>query len=153
MKKIEDRTRKRRDYLFRKARANTLAYGVGCATVCLTLFAAAIGIPLLFFTVGVAVYGGDGRLATVVFGLFVLLALVSGAAYCGSRLYQQCDRNARFIPYVPPVREQIADLPADEVLLRGADLPTAAVGELLRPAREGEVTASEELLRAEQTAG
>ena len=55
---------------------------------------------------------------------------------------------------VPPVREQIAiaALPADEVLLRGSDQPTAEPGELLRAAHEGMETPADQLLRAEQTA-
>lgn len=61
-------------------------------------------------------------------------------------------RKAKFrgdrVAYVPPVREQIAVLPADEVLLRGSDHPAAAPEELLRAAQQVTETASEELLRA-----
>lgn len=47
------------------------------------------------------------------------------------------------------IREQIATLPADEVLLRGSDQPTSSPYELLRVAQAGTQTGEEELLRAE----
>ena len=48
--------------------------------------------------------------------------------------------------YVPPVREQLAALPADAILLRGSDQPTAAPNELLRAANGTESRVGE-LLR------
>ena len=41
------------------------------------------------------------------------------------------------LAYVPPVAEQIAALPAEEILLRGSDQPAATPDELLRAAHEG----------------
>ena len=53
------------------------------------------------------------------------------------------------IPYVPPVAEQLAALPANEILVRGSDEPAAAASELVRPASDRE-TVSDELLRPEE---
>jgi len=58
--------------------------------------------------------------------------------------------EAKTISYVPPVREQLGNLPAEAILVRGSDLPGAAPGELLRAARGVEDKAAEELLRAGQ---
>lgn len=49
--------------------------------------------------------------------------------------------------YVPPVEEQLANLPLEDVLLRGSDQPVATPAELLRAARPGMKTEVEELLR------
>ena len=56
-------------------------------------------------------------------------------------------RRAASISYVPPVREQIAALSAEEVLVRASDPPTATPMELPRAAHEATQTAAEELLR------
>jgi hypothetical protein len=62
------------------------------------------------------------------------------------RLSCSQSQRAASISYVPPVHEQIANLPADEVLVRGSGEP-AAPGELLRAAHDVVETQAEELLR------
>jgi hypothetical protein len=59
-------------------------------------------------------------------------------------------RSVRRVTYVPPVHEQLAALPADEILLRGSEQPAARSGELLRAAHAGAETEAGELLRADQ---
>jgi hypothetical protein len=54
------------------------------------------------------------------------------------------------LPYVPPVAEQLAALPAEEVLVRASDEPTATPDELLRAASAGVETQADELLRPRQ---
>ena len=74
------------------------------------------------------------------------------AAWVGIAILGSVKQDAEAIPYVPPVHEQIAALPAEDILLRGSDHLEALPGELLRAAQAGTETASEELLRAQQTA-
>ena len=50
------------------------------------------------------------------------------------------------LPYVPPVN--VANLPSDEVLVRGADKPPAPVETLLRAAQNSSETKYDELLRS-----
>ena len=66
----------------------------------------------------------------------------------GAAVYRKAHDEAKVIPFVPPVAEQIANLPADEVLLRGSDQPASVPGELLRAAQEGTEIGPDELLRA-----
>jgi hypothetical protein len=81
-----------------------------------------------------------------------LYALVPGLiAYFCVRLFATSMQKADSIPYAPLVSEQIAALPAEEVLLRGSDQLAATPEELLRAASAGKMkTPSEELLRAER---
>ena len=69
-------------------------------------------------------------------------------AVAGGIVWRKSLEKWRSLPYVPPVREQIAALPSVEILLRASDEPIAASNELLRAANEGSTIASEELLRA-----
>jgi len=55
--------------------------------------------------------------------------------------------KANSLPYVATVEQQIANLPAQDVLLRGSDQPLAARDELLRAARERAEGDTDELLR------
>jgi hypothetical protein len=85
----------------------------------------------------------------------VVFCLVPTLA-CGTIVFLgvQCIRNANKMAddnmYVPPAREQIADLPADEVLLRGSDQSAASPDELLRSAYWRSPGSSDMLLRADQ---
>ena len=57
-------------------------------------------------------------------------------------------RTNQEIPYVPPVAEQTAALPAEDILLRGSDRPAANPAELLRAAHAGMAGPAGELLRS-----
>lgn len=52
------------------------------------------------------------------------------------------------VPYVPPVREQIAALPAEQILVRGTNGAAATPEELLRAVHNETTTPAEDLLRA-----
>lgn len=60
----------------------------------------------------------------------------------------QVNRKFEALPCVPPVREQLAVLPADEVLLRGSEMSAAAAAELLRAAHNADNSSDDGLLRA-----
>ncbi len=139
----EDAAKKRREYLWRKGLANSTVLSVcliGGVTVLGALLAIIITVTL-FTSMGSPVRGLGLGAAIGVPALLMLKAIDT---------YRNQVRKARMIPYVPPVREQIAALPAEDILVRGCDQPTASVNELLRAARAGGTEPAEELLRAER---
>ncbi len=73
--------------------------------------------------------------------------------YLHYRRSDYCIEQARIaealLVHVPPVAEQIAALPAEEILVRGSDSPATLSGELLRAAQSGAETGDGELLRAD----
>ena len=84
-------------------------------------------------------------------GVMTLLALFFPALasiFCVS-LWRGHIKQSAEIPYIPPVREQIEDLPADKVLLRGSDAPAVSQqAELLRATVFSSPVPKQELLRA-----
>jgi hypothetical protein len=68
-------------------------------------------------------------------------------ALCGLMLWDKAKKIARAIPYVPPVSEQIAALPAEAILVRGSDDPVTPFEELLRSTPPMAAEQDEDLLR------
>jgi hypothetical protein len=134
--KARDFAKRRRTYICLKGQALTLAVIGGIAAAALGL----IGIGQIAFYLFIGEYTGAACIA----GPFCFLVYL-----CGLFGHAALD-DARFSPRVPPVAEQIAALPAEEVLVRGADVPAPV--ELLRAAHEHTAVPAEELLRAAQTA-
>jgi hypothetical protein len=134
---------KRWRYLLKMVRANALR----CMGAMSTLGCG--GMLLLFLIAVIATWRLDRSVdtsQTVTAGLFAL-AFLGVPTFLFAWLWRSSAKAAKAIPYVPPVREQIAALPADEVLLRGSDPPVARPDELLRAARQGTQTGAEELMR------
>ncbi len=131
----QDAAKRRREYLRKKAQFMSgcaIGGGVGLFTmsICAALFILSSGTvyPTEFF-----------RLAWV-FGFVAIVCRF---------LWSHCARKARALVYVPPVAEQIAALPAKEILVRGSGRPGSASAELLRAARAGAEAEAATLLRAE----
>ena len=165
---VEDAAKKRREYLWKTIRAYgvaALAASVGLACI------AVLCKPVKIYRCGTQAYmfppnaillqryvddiqfsvGSPcwlDELKEPVLALVPLVALIS----CSFSVCHGNVRAIKRIEYVPPVAEQLAALPAADVLLRGSDQPAAAPDELLRPAHEGMETDAEELLRAGQGA-
>ncbi len=109
----KDAGRKRREYLLAQGAASAL----GCAGACITLGS------------GIATIVSSGSLVVSTsyieqrFGMFALClvstAISAAITYLGIRMFQSSERIAEKTPYVPPVAEQIAALPAEELLVRG----------------------------------
>lgn len=131
---MANEAKKRRKYLQDKS---TLGLFRGIGGIVASGSAALVLIVLMF-----APAGWDHNPAH----LFCLVLLV-GVARIGADVYVSCGTEAKALPYVPPVSEQIAALSADEVLLRASHTPSAASDDLLKPAQQGAETACEELLR------
>lgn len=140
---MKDAARKRREYLRSVAQAE-LAAGVALsvAVVFGLVSACSLFVALLLWSMG------NATGISLAIGL-VLYAFVS---FGGWKYRQAYARKARSIPYVPPVAEQIANLPAEEILVRGAEEPTVTPEELLRATCAAAEVSSDELLRAESKA-
>ena len=132
-----DAAKKRRGYLAKKASIFTFSLASGAvAAVCVLLAC------ILFFL---------APASTVALKAF-LAAIFSGLAFIAARQCSASLQESRSLPYVPPAAEQIAALPAGEVLVRGAAEPVAEPGELLRADCESEITPADELLRPDRQA-
>ena len=127
----EDREHRRWEYVLDQIIANA----IGGAGVVIGLLAVLAGVALALFS-GVDLEALIENF--VVFGLIGCLIVWHSVR----GIYK-----ARQVPYVPPVRRQTADLPADEILLRGVEEPSATTDELLRAAHTGTTAPSNELLR------
>ena len=136
----EDAAKKRREYLAKLA----IAQANGSFALLLMILFMVAG---LWFSLELALSLFREKPS----GQFLFAAIVCvGATTNGWMKHQEYTKRAKSLPYVPPVAEQLANLPADEVLLRGSDQPSAAPDELLRAAHEGTDTPADQLLRADQ---
>src|SRR4051794_21347038 len=70
------------------------------------------------------------------------MLLFAGAVFC--YMTYRTANEAMSIPHVPPVHEQLAAFPPEDILLRGSGEPTAAPDELLRAAGKSPGTAVDE---------
>ena len=76
------------------------------------------------------------------------MTVVASIGFVASRQLIRAAKDKAEQYYAAPVHEQIAALPAEEILVRSSKQPTAAPEELLRAAHAGEVDSAQELLRA-----
>jgi len=153
----QDAAKRRQAYL-RVTYASRVALALGSALGLLCV--------MLLYVLASTYYSSDPGMMRLVssmrwlhwsWGAFIDLAsgpapVVSGlciAGLSGIFLSYSSARRLKALPYVPPVAEQIALLPAADILVRGSDQPSAAPDELLRAAREGAAPSNEELLRAD----
>jgi len=135
----EDLARKRREYLKHKAAANfQRTFGIAC-----TIAALFGGLYALWLLVPMS----DAALQELLVRVVLFVAAV--IFMWGVSQVDLADRKDRRFPYVPPVAEQIAALPADEILVRGSAQPASTAEELLRAAQRGTAEPVEELLKAD----
>lgn len=133
----------RREYVAQTAGAHIrMMLGVGMMIVC-----GILGLLNLFVTlvllIGILVPSVRGLIAISLYSTMIFVCLSAFGCY----IAMSADRKLSSVPYVPPVSEQLAALPAEEILLRGSQASPASPQELLRPAGKQE-TPAEELLRA-----
>ena len=149
MNKVPDRAKVWREYKLRHAGAIILSI----LGACLAAFAALNILGAIWFTLTddpdcdsdgfPACTSVPQRLVYSIPTALVGVLLFAG----GKRLFRVQLKKANDMPYVPPVRDQLPTLPADEVLLRGSQATPAPPEELLRPAGRQD-SAQGELLRA-----
>jgi len=133
-----ERGARRRQYLMRKAGAATR----GMAGAVLALGGGYLAVMLGISTVHFLSWQWEPALAFGFLAVTVTIVVVYVSFVSVSSL-----QEARTLPYVPPVRNQTGALPASEVLLRGANPPSATPEELLRAAHLASASESSELLR------
>jgi len=139
---VKDLVKRRREYLGVQAGLGTQ----GCAGLIICVgfgLLAFAGIPL---SLTVILSSQSDGTSLEVFTIF-LTAIAGFISVIGYRTVKSAGDKSRKIPYVPPVRAQIAALPAEEVLIRASDKPPATPEELLRAAQAGREQRAEELLR------
>ncbi len=79
--------------------------------------------------------------------LMLCLPAAAIIAYIGWRSVRRKVAEIAAMPYVPPGHEQIAALPAEEVLVRGSDAPVAGSEELVKAVVAGKDEDNAGLLR------
>jgi hypothetical protein len=136
---LEVRLQKRRDYLQQRSAVEKKSL------VGLTMFACGSVLTAVFVGVGLSEI-----LVGHPWGVPYLLGSAAPAAlaYAGGTMTASSRQRAASLRYVPPVDDSAVDLPAEDVLLRGASSPVVAAEELLRPAADvGIPSPPDELLR------
>jgi hypothetical protein len=144
--RVPDRQKQRWEYLKRKAIAQSKIQGASLLALCLLIAAAICGLlacgGLIF-----AYFLMDGVVLSFAI-VFTMLTVITGLA-CRSayQFIEKASEEEMQIPYAPPVRPDT--LPAEEVLVRGAQEPAREQsGMLLRAADENVEVPIEQLLRA-----
>jgi len=134
---IQDAAKKRRGYLRRKTRLSFEAIISGG----LAAFCALLGL-IFWLMIPPNLESSTGILC-------VEAVIVALTVVCVRQCYSAW-KDVSAVLYVPPVAEQLAALPAEEILVRGSDPPAASPDELVRASASIEETPASELLRAEQ---
>lgn len=149
--RVKDAAKKRREYV-RTLAMNRLAFVAGCAAFLFCIF---MRIPsylswIVMWRIIWALPSGIYPFLRSQYGPTTYFTGLVIAAISGMLLSYRSVKTLKTLPHVPPVAEQIAALPAEEILVRSSDEPAATSEELLRAARGHEDTAAEELVRADQ---
>lgn len=131
--------KKRREYLLRKAGASALLIVAGA------ILYFGMGLNLHLYILHTAEWAAP-------ITCWIAVAALAGLILSSLWLGRVALITIKELPYVPPLRAQVVDLHAPEILVRGSDQPAATPEELLRAAQAGTGEAAEELLRAEHGA-
>jgi hypothetical protein len=138
MKQMTEHKRQRREYLLNRAGA----YGKAITALSLTLGIAAASVALGCVVASMLC---TRNWLEAGIGFCFLIWLYLGLVELWQKARQEKQRGDT-LPYVPPV--SVSTLPAEEILVRAADVPPVAQSTvLLRAAQAGQETPKEELLR------
>ena len=133
---MEDTAKKRWEYLRKTVAANVQRLlGAVCVVTSVLL-----GLSV-FWIIAPTTNNSDQ------FGVlfYAVLVIVGAGSSVGVSPYTSANCDARRFPYVPPVAEQFATLPAEAILVRGSDQLSAAPEELVRAAVYSDETSASEL--------
>jgi hypothetical protein len=135
---VEDQARKRREYLGKviPAHVSMWIWAVVCAMFALLTVIGA-------FTYWIPDEGPEPNILSFCVGMGIAIYLTS----CWFRKWRSAREKLAAIPFVPPATKQLSTLPAEEILVRGSDQPSATAEELLRASQAGTDLEAEELLR------
>lgn len=139
MSSRREQIRKRWRYLVSKGMINfVLSAATFAAFVC--------ALEAIFILLCAFYFKNTGQ---IIFTGILLSLMLFFDSWISARLARQILRTARQLSYVPPVTAET--LPAEEVLLRGAEEPASEQSKvLLRSIASGPESASQELLRCSQ---
>jgi hypothetical protein len=149
---MEDPAKKRREYLLQKSGMVSRVWIYNCAVLGYGALSLCSGCLFTYCALGPSGFlreSFDPFAYLILASLFALIIVFGFLAWIAAKPSGLSSLDATSIPYVPPVNQQIAALPADAVLVRGSDEPPTSSDELLRAAREGADAEAAELLRAE----
>lgn len=147
MRPVPDRKKQRREYLKKKGKAYSALSLLSFVSLFMFL------VMLFCGLLGFAFLGNafNMRLAPAILCSVVSFGVVAAAAYARKGIQRDIEHTIHDLAktrFVPPVTADT--LPAEEVLVRGAEAPTATRETLLRPIRATQEAKTEELLRSIQ---
>jgi hypothetical protein len=131
--------------LYRKKQRIEYLLAKGTALVSVSALKFAAGAVVLAMSCFLVAYNNLPPIAVIVLAPF-FFDVPYFLMRDGERVVTDLEQKARSIPYVPPV--SLDSLPAEEVLVRGAEPPAAMSETLLRATVKDEATKAEELLRS-----
>ena len=139
-------TKERREYLLAVLKFNALGW-TGIAAGILFGFLTLCSVVLCVCGFTMLALQHELELGSCM--LLLMPFLFGGCTVAAQSAIRYSDKQAASVPYIPPVAEQLAALPAEVILVRESAKPTADPAELLTPAYAGVTDPAEELLRAE----
>ena len=134
--------KKRRDYLF--SQVGTVTTGI--VGLVIVLGAGFLMMLSFFFSLYALLATGFYGSIPVCAGLAVT-AFMGYVIHVGRRMMHSAGHRYVDSTYVPPVAEQMANLPNSDVLVRASNASVTSPNDLLRAASERTETAAAELLR------
>lgn len=144
---LTDYATRRRRYLAEVARLQAVywMYLIGAGLMAFVACCAGTFTLLVLFMIP---RGGENAASFVCWLMITALICLGtrSSACAASRALQQ----SRSLPHVPPVREQISGLRAEQVLVRGSEPPAVSDAHLLRPAGDSNANEETELLRVSE---
>jgi hypothetical protein len=138
---MEDAVKKRREYVRKRRRAQLLGAGT------ILVGAGALVVPGTCMIAGTHSVWPQPTFCTNVIPAATAMYILLRTAFRSLQHTTAAVAEAARC-YVPPVSQQVAALPDEEVLVRGSEQPSTTSDELLRAAQAGAQTQAEELLRA-----
>jgi hypothetical protein len=149
MKPVPDRTRQRREYLRKKGLAYTVST-VSTSLLLFSLFVAAYFVCVMMYLHRMSHHWfappHNNHLLEEVAAIASQVVVLSGVvSFVSWRAVKTARKTIRDLPDVPPVIP--SNLPVEEILVRGAEEPSAPRETLLRVSVEGAQTAPDQLLR------
>lgn len=150
--RVPNRRKLRQEYLKKKAKAYSKSAFFGLVLLPFASCSVLFGVIAVVVLIGLMYALFSGRLVSSVVPLLFVGLAIGFVLWIVTWMFWVFLRDeleeARIIPYVPPVT--VETLPAEEVLVRGAEEPAAIRETLLRATTGTEETKAEELLRSAQ---
>lgn len=146
MSQVRNRKKLRREYLKRKQLVLIRLSVAGVTLVAIGVLAGFLVAP--FFTVSRIPDPDNVEMQKALVESLPIFAICGIPAYFCWKKMKQIEAEVANVPFVPA--DAASTLPADEILVRGAQPPPVVQGEVLLRAAQGVESPKEELLRIAQ---